>query len=62
MYTILMFITGGRRGKVYVGSILKFVTGTEKEPPLGFKLHPSLFLSRPTRRTFCRPVILAQTA
>ena len=54
-----MFITGGKRGKVDVGSILKFVTGTEKEPPLGFKLHLSLFLSKPTRRTFCRPVILA---
>ena len=36
-----MFITGGRRGKVDLGSILKFVTGTEKEPLLGFKLNPS---------------------
>ena len=38
-----MFITGGRRGKVDLGSTLKFVTGTEKESLLGFKLHPSLF-------------------
>ena len=38
-----MFIKGGRRGKVGLGSILKFVTGTEKEPLIRFKLHPSLF-------------------
>ena len=40
---ILMFITGGRRGKDDLGSIPKFVTGTGKEPLLGFRLHPSLF-------------------
>ena len=38
-----MFITGGRRGKVNLSSILKFVTGTENEPLLGFKMHPSFF-------------------
>ena len=40
---ILMLITVDRRGKLTLGSILRFVTGTEKEPLLGFKLHPSLF-------------------
>ena len=39
-----MFITGGRTGKVKLASILKFVTGTEKEPLLGFKMHPSFFI------------------
>ena len=38
-----MSITGGRRGKVDLGGILKFITGTAKEPVLGFKLYPSLF-------------------
>ena len=38
-----MFITGGRRRKVALKSILKFVTGTEKEPLLGLRLHPSFF-------------------
>ena len=54
-----MFITGGRRGKVDLGSTLKFVTGTEKEPLLGFKLHPSLFFIKTNEKTFCRPVTLA---
>ena len=54
-----MFITGGGRGKVDLVSILKFVAGTEKEPLLGFKLHPSLLLLRPTRKTFCCPLTLA---
>ena len=31
-----MFITGGRRGKVDLATILRFVKGTEKEPLLGF--------------------------
>ena len=47
-----MFITGGRRGKVDLGSILKFVTGTEKEPLLGFKLHPSLFFIKTNEKNF----------
>ena len=41
-----MFITGGRRGKLTLGSILKFLMGTEKEPFLGFKLHPKLFFMK----------------
>ena len=41
---MLMFITGGRRGKVNLASILKFVTVTENEPLLGFKMHPSFFI------------------
>ena len=39
-----MFITGGRTGKVKLASILKFVTGTEKEPLLGFKMHLKFFI------------------
>ena len=54
-----MFITGGRRSKVDLGSILKFAMGTEKEPLLGFKLHPSLFFIKTNEKTFCRPVTLA---
>ena len=54
-----MFITGGRRGKVDLGSTLKFVTGTEKEPLLGLKLHPSLFFIKTNEKMFCRPVTLA---
>ena len=47
-----MFITGGRRGKVDLESILKFVMGTEKEPLLGFKLHPSLFFIKTNEKNF----------
>ena len=47
-----MFITSGRRGKVDLGSILKFVMGTEKEPLLGFKLHPSLFFIKTNEKNF----------
>ena len=47
-----MFITGGRRGKVDLESILKFVMGTEKEPLLGFKLHPSLLLIKTNEKNF----------
>ena len=47
-----MFITGDRRGKVGLGSILKFVTGTEKEPVVGFKLHPSLFFIKTDEKNF----------
>ena len=47
-----MFITSGRRGKVDLGSILKLVAGTEKEPLLGFKLHPSLFFIKTNEKNF----------
>ena len=47
-----MFITSGRRGKVDLGSMLKFVMGTEKEPLLGFKLHPSLFFIKTNEKNF----------
>ena len=47
-----MFITGGRRGKVDLGSILKFVTGIENKPLLGFKLHPSLFIIKTNEKNF----------
>ena len=33
---------GGRRGAVSLRHILKFVTGTDEEPVLGFTLHPSI--------------------
>ena len=33
---------GVRRGAVSLGHILKFVTGTDEEPVLGFALHPSI--------------------
>ena len=49
---VLMFITGGRRGKADLGSTQKFVTGTEKEPLLGFKLHPSLFFIKTNKKNF----------
>ncbi|KAH3746595.1 hypothetical protein DPMN_181004 [Dreissena polymorpha] len=32
----------GRRGAVNLGSILRFATGTEEEPALGFALQPSI--------------------
>ena len=47
-----MLITGGRKGKVDLGSILKFFTGTEKEPLLGFELHPSLFFIKTNEKNF----------
>lgn len=37
-----MYITGGRRGAVNLGSVLKFVTGSEEEPVLGFQIAPSI--------------------
>ena len=33
---------GGRRGPITPGHILRFVSGSEKEPVLGFQLHPSI--------------------
>ena len=33
---------GGRRQAVSLGHVLQFATATAEEPPLGFKLHPSL--------------------
>ena len=33
---------GGRRPGVGLGHVLQFATGSDEEPPLGFKLHPSL--------------------
>ena len=33
---------GGRRGPITLGHILRFVSGSEKEPLLGFHLHPSI--------------------
>ena len=50
-----MFITGGRRGRVDLGSIFKLNIGTEKEPLLGFKLHPSLFFIETNEKDFLPP-------
>ncbi|XP_052249529.1 uncharacterized protein LOC127857163 [Dreissena polymorpha] len=36
---------GGRRQPVTLGKVLKFVTGTEEEPVLGFSLKPSIHFS-----------------
>ena len=47
-----MFITDGRRDKVDLRSILKFVTGTEKERLLGLKLHPSLIFIKTNEKNF----------
>jgi hypothetical protein len=33
---------GGRRGTVTLRHILKFATGAEEEPMLGFSLHPTI--------------------
>lgn len=35
-------IAGGRRGNVTLGHILRFTTGADEEPVLGFKMHPAL--------------------
>ena len=37
-----MVIAVGRSGKVTLGHVLRFVTGTEEEPVLCFKMHPSI--------------------
>ena len=34
--------SGGRRGAITLGRVLQFVSQTDKEPVLGFELHPSL--------------------
>ena len=47
-----MFIASGKRSKVDLGSILKFVTGIEKEPLLGFKLHPSVVFTKTNEEYF----------
>ena len=45
-----MLITDGRRGKVDLASILKFVTENEKESLLGFKLHPNFFFIKTNKK------------
>ena len=37
-----MFIAGGRTGKVTLDHVLRLITGTDEEPVLGFKMHPSI--------------------
>lgn len=39
MYT---YNSGGRRGAITLGHILKFVTGDDEEQVLGYELEPSL--------------------
>jgi len=38
----LLIFTGGRRGSITLNHILKFATGAEDEPVLGFVLKPSI--------------------
>ncbi|KAJ8303654.1 hypothetical protein KUTeg_018764 [Tegillarca granosa] len=39
----------GRRGGVNLSSILRFATGSEEEPALGFSIHPSIaFVETPS--------------
>ena len=45
-----MLITGDRSGKVDLGS--SFLTGTEKERLLGFKLHSSLLFIKTNEKKF----------
>ena len=40
--TFTFYFLGGRRGDITLGHILRFVTGSEREPVLGFRMHPSL--------------------
>ena len=42
MHIYIFMPIGVRRGAVSLGHILKFVTGTDEEPVLGFALHPSI--------------------
>ena len=37
-----LLVAGGRRERVALGDVLRFVTGTDEEPVLGFKMHPSI--------------------
>lgn len=39
---IIFLFSGGRRGNVSLCSILKFATGSEEEPVLGFHIYPSI--------------------
>ena len=47
---------GRRGGSITLGYILRFVSGSEKEPLLGFRLHPSIVFGislRFTLRSHC---------
>ena len=39
-FEVFLSYTGGQRGNVSLPNILKFVTGAEEEPVLGFSYHP----------------------
>lgn len=41
-YDLYFFITGGQRGNVTLTHILRFATGAEEEPILGFAIQPSI--------------------
>ena len=36
------FISGGRRGTINLHDVLRFATGAENEPVLGFSIQPSI--------------------
>ena len=38
----LFLISGGHRGTIALPDILRFATGAENEPILGFSIHPSI--------------------
>lgn len=39
---MLIIYLGGRRGFVTLGHVLRFATGADEEPVLGFAIHPAL--------------------
>ena len=38
----IIALTGGRRGNIALGDILRFCTGADQEPALGYAFHPSI--------------------
>ena len=38
----IIALTGGRRGNIALSDILRFCTGADEEPVLGYALHPSI--------------------
>ena len=63
--TFRSFFAGGRRGIISLGHILKFVTGDDQEPILGYELDPSLIFDEcddgrflPSARTCISQLVL----
>jgi len=50
---ICLCVLGGRRGEITLQHILEFVTGTDREPLLGFSIKPSLvFVEASSQKSF----------